>query len=204
MERLRPDILIVPECKDPAAWQHPMTDAPTSTAFIGVAGEKGLSALAYGDYTLHLADEIYEANLVRIAPLVVEGPVPFKLLAVWADNSTSRRPAIEALDHYRDWLAEGDVVVAGDFNDGPQWDKAGHPLRWSAMVESLAQLGLLRVSTGSSPTFYMNKNADTPYVVDHVFIPARWVVNSVEVGVLAVWTTRSDHMPVTIDVDIPA
>jgi exodeoxyribonuclease-3 len=195
--RLTPDILIAPECEDPARSAEPFLPEPTSSIFIGSPGAKGLTVLSYGDHTVELRADLYDSDLVRIAPIEVNGPYPCRLLAVWADNAKGRRPLLQAFDHYADWLTGGDVVVAGDFNDGPKWSGPGDS--WPATADRLAALGLVAAPLGPTPTFYMYRHVDKPYQVDHVFVPRHRGTGLTTVGDHLDWSPLSDHMPVTVD-----
>ena len=104
------------------------------------------------------------------------------------------------------------LVICGDFNSSPLWDKKGQAWNHSACVHSLRELGLISLyhhNTGEAggeekqPTFYMQRNLAKPYHIDYVFAHETALVDNFArsaVGKAADWLSLSDHMPITFDV----
>ncbi len=201
-----PDVAVLPE------FGRCPINAPQGRSLVGfgTAGRYGLAVAGWGDWTVRPADVPPIVGGV-VGAVDVDGPTPFRLIAVWSYLSgrppPSVNPVIEAVDTWRDWLADGPVIVAGDFNTGGAWPAGStHPsLDHFPIVERLAALGLrscfhafagLEQGVGEPPTFFDNQGGT--HCIDHVFAPAEWAVAGVEVGN----RDTSDHAPVIVDLDI--
>ena len=79
----------------------------------------------------------------------MSGRKAFHLLAVWDHNDRkeglNRRPGplLRALADSSEFCCGNDLVVAGDFNNNPQWDKPDGPNNMSRISEALMQRGLV-------------------------------------------------------------
>ena len=129
---LKPDVAVISECAEPARLEaHGLDYGAGRPLWIGDNPNKGLAVFAFNGYRLRIADD-YQATLRWIAPVRVEGPQSFNLLAVWAQNlsgGVSRKkqsgPFRRALSRYRDLLSDGPAFVAGDLNNNVIWDRPG-------------------------------------------------------------------------------
>lgn len=227
LARLAPDIAVLPEAGESSRIPEPLAFEATRTyEWIGNISYKGLGAMAFAPFEIELACQP-DRSLEWVLPLSVRGPIEFTLLAVWALNhrasSKATGPNREsqvtgALETYGRFFDERPVVVAGDLNDSAIWDKKRGPGSFATKVELLKQRGLrsayhevLGVPFGeeSVPTLYWrDRTADGPrYHIDYCFIPESWIPHtSVTVGGFEEWVAPkySDHVPLTIDVDLPA
>lgn len=226
LQSLRPDIAVVPECAAPDVVTKRLngTTLPTSCVWIGSNRNKGLGVFAFNDYVLALADTPVDETNPWFAPVKVQGPVSFNLVAVWCfhyRNDLKRRArenaVVVALDRYREFTASGDTVVAGDFNNHVRWDKTRNPpVNHSNSVAALDRLGLVsayhhhrRINQGeeTEPTHYWrDRRKDGPtYHIDYVFIPQAWLrgLRAVDVGCFEEWCGNglSDHVPMVVEVD---
>ncbi|HSY85447.1 MAG TPA: hypothetical protein VLA85_02670, partial [Verrucomicrobiae bacterium] len=122
--RLRPDVAVIAECAEPGrlAEQLKLPEVCGGPVWVGRNPHKGLAVFGFNGYRPHLAS-VHRPSLRYLAPVRVEGPVAFNLLAVWAQNFSAgiRRkrqpgPLRLGLSRYREFLAGGPAVVAGDFN----------------------------------------------------------------------------------------
>jgi endonuclease/exonuclease/phosphatase family metal-dependent hydrolase len=52
------------------------------------------------------------------------------------------------------------------------------------------------------PTFFLYRHEQRPYHIDYCFLPTAWLgrVRDVTVGGHGAWASKSDHMPLTVDV----
>ena len=148
---LRPDVAIICECAEPDRLRRQWTSSnrEADLVWVGANPNKGLAVLAFNEYSLHLADE-YDPSLRFIAPVRVDGPVSFNLVAIWAQNFSDgiRRkdqagPFRLALDRYQPFLTRGPCVVAGDFNNSVIWDKPDWPKNHADAVDILDGYGLV-------------------------------------------------------------
>ena len=222
---LRPDVAIVSECAAPALLSERLDLCRLAAApvWIGENPHKGLAVLAFNGYRATLSPA-YRPSLRFLAPVKIEGPVAFNLLAVWAQNVSRgiRRkrqpgPLRLALRRYRDFLAGGPCVVAGDFDNNVVWDRPGWRVNHAGAVARLARAGLVSAyheargeaqGLEATPTLYWRdrlKGGPT-YHIDYIFLPRRWLaaLRTVEVGSYEVWcgSGLSDHVPVTAQITL--
>ena len=197
LRSLKPDVAVLCECAKPeiVAERAGLSGLDNDSVWIGKNKHKGLAVFAYNGFRVTL-DPIYNACHHFVAPVRVDGPQQFNLLAVWAQNFsggiTRKRqpgPLRLALRRYRNFLTEGPCIVAGDLNNNLIWDKPGWLMNHSHTVEVLDEHGLGSVYhhvTGeafgeeSAPTIYWrDRTKDGPtYHLDYVFLPHRWLQKS--------------------------
>ena len=207
LETLRPDIVILQECSAPIK-------APDDRClWFGNRG-KGIGVLSLSEMRL-IVGPISPDIPDSVFPVIVDGPVPFHLLAVW----TQKRPSyigtlFEAVDRYKDFLRESPSVIVGDFNSHPRWDSDNPVQNHSAFVDLLErEFGIVSAYHNRSgysaeapeePTLYWRWNELKPFHIDYCFIPKAWLprLRSVEVGSFAEWSSQSDHRPLVTDIDI--
>jgi len=227
VDRFRPDVAIIPECAEEGILRRKagprMPDC--SMAWIGEDPNKGLGVFGFGSYSVSLAS-CYDDRLQLIAPVEVDGPHPFALLAVWAKNHRAKRQHPElgsipqpaaAAPLYRPWFSGRNLVVAGDFNHNVAWDRPRATIRNHANTisawESLGLRSCYHSFTGEAqgletiPTIYWrDRTEDGPtYHIDFAFLPDRWIraLRDLEIGTFQEWvaTKLSDHVPMLIDLD---
>jgi exodeoxyribonuclease-3 len=212
-----PDIAVIQEC---ARDDVEALGERGTFVWVGENPKKGLGIIARGDYRVR-RHRFYRAQIPVIAPVQVEGPLRFNLLAVWAchhkphsyDNGLG--PLRRALRDYRSFLGAEAAVVTGDFNNHVRWDKPGRLNNHQLAVDDLARLRLASAyhafhGAGQGgerhPTLYWrDRREDGPtYHIDYCFIPAAWTERLVEVriGSFAEWVGArlSDHVPLIIDI----
>lgn len=218
---LRPDIAVISECAEPARLKA--RGAPwleSEPVWVGTNPHKGLAVLAFNGYALRLCEQ-YHPSLRYVAPVHVEGPTPFNLLAVWAQNASAGSirkhqlgPLRRALTRYRGFLGGGDAIVAGDLNSNTIWDKPGWRINHSTKVRLLDErFGLVSAwhairgekhGAESVPTLYWrDRTKDGPtYHIDYVFLPSSRIGRArVEIGSFEAWCGLSDHVPIVVDLD---
>jgi exodeoxyribonuclease-3 len=223
LRSLRPDVAVISECAEPERLARKIKPRRLGAdpVWIGDNPDKGLAVLARKGYRLSLAED-YDPSLRFIAPIRVEGPAAFNLLAVWAQNfsgGVTRKdqpgPLRLGLDRYRRFLTDGPAVVAGDLNNNIFWDKPGWPINHADAVDILADYGLVSAyhetrgepqGAERTPTHYWrDRKKDGPtYHLDYIFVPREWIarVRELSVGRYAKWcgSGLSDHVPLAVDV----
>ena len=211
---LRPDILIVPECKKlseiPQSLFHP---APKSFLWFGDNPSKGLAVFCYGDYSLNLHPS-YDARFRWIVPLVISGATDFTLFAVWTlpveESKSYVRPLIDAYSHYKPLMQNSRFVWAGDFNANFIWDKPSRKFKFCDFVALLSEHDSHSVYHHQTDcrhgeevdnSFYQYHHADKGYHIDYVFATdsMRPHGSKITFGSYQDWSKRSDHMPVICD-----
>ncbi len=223
---LKPDVAVLSECASPERLAQRLgADAfDGEPVWIGANRDKGLAVLAFNGYRARLADEVYRRSLRFIAPVRIEGPISFNLLAVWAQNFSAgirrkRQPGplrLALTRDYRAFLGAGPAIVAGDFNNNIFWDKPGYLINHSHTVTLLDRYGLVSAyhhargeaqGAETEPTHYWrDRKKDGPtYHIDYVFLPRAWSagMREMSVGSFEDWcgARLSDHVPLVVDVD---
>jgi endonuclease/exonuclease/phosphatase family metal-dependent hydrolase len=177
---------------------------------VGQNDKKGLGVLTRG--SSEFPQEIYRSNFIYFIPVIYKG---IFTLGAWAFNGRAQRFGAEssgyfldALDHYGEQIRSSEkVIIAGDFNNGPQWDTPGHRNNFVGIDDALNKLGLFsayHVSKSedfgeeSYPTYFHQRNLDKPFHIDYIYSNLK-PIKSVEVGSFSDWSTFSDHVPVTAE-----
>ncbi len=213
LQRLAPDLAILPECASPEVI---VAKCPaftfTDAQWVGQSRHKGLGVFSFGDVRLTRA-RVYDSRYEVFLPLTVTGPRRFNLLAVWALNfhAPSERTMPDALHWYRSFLTRRDTLVAGDFNNSVLWDRPGKRTNFAGIARTLSALGLAsayHTVTGEpfgherQATLWFLKRPHQTYHIDYCFVPTTWVFRSlsVMVGYHEEWLRHSDHAPLLVSV----
>jgi exodeoxyribonuclease-3 len=224
LHALAPDVAIIPECGSLEILAHKAPGlAPTSAVWIGANPNKGLGVFSFGAYRL-VRDDAYDPSISYALPVRVTGPgeTAFHLVALWAHHGIAGRtmsttgPTLQALTAYESFLRARSSIVAGDFNNHVQWDKAGKAWNHANTVAAFERLGFvsayhqflgLEQGAEEHPTFYWRtRSIDGPtYHIDYVFMPRDRVshLRSMTIGSRDDWiaTGLSDHAPLILDFD---
>ena len=207
---LEPDVAIVQESEE-----LPEAYFPNAQYYwVGQNPKKGLGVLVFDREAS--VDPSFNDKLAFFLPINLQGGI--RLLATWAFNY--RAPgrfgadfdgsALNAFNHYHEWLRNGDVVVAGDFNNSVVWDKPRGKYNFSDIDSRLSQHGLVSayhshhaVNFGCEPkgTLFHTKKRDKPFYIDYIYIDKNKPLKSVSVGDYDEWIQLSDHVPVVVDVE---
>ena len=222
---LNPDIAIISECAAPEVLESRGLTPPGALIWTGDNPNKGLAVFAFGKTYLSCLPA-HDPRLRHILPIRVTGPLPFHLLAVWAQNASGGNtrkhqlgPLRRAVARYRDFIAKAPTLLAGDLNNNVFWDRPGWRINHAAMVENLARHGLTSAYhdiTGEAqgaetqPTLYWrDRTRDGPtYHIDYVFRPGAWAGagETLTIGGYDDWVGNglSDHVPLIWDMPLPA
>lgn len=209
LQALKPDIAVVQECES-----LPESFFPGATYhWVGKDQKKGLCVI---DFTCSSEiDQIYKENLAFFLPINLK-PGRQKLLATWAFNhrAASRYGGeyvgepLYAFSHYQNWLNDGDLIVAGDFNNSVVWDKPNGGNNFCDIERALSDTGLvsayheyfsMKFGQEDHATLYHTKSRDKPYHIDYVFLNRTKSLNDVSIGDYDTWIRLSDHMPVFVE-----
>jgi endonuclease/exonuclease/phosphatase family metal-dependent hydrolase len=207
MEALGADVITVQECGSRTEEQAE-SRGWTCRWQVG-RYRKGVAVLArLPDYRI----EVRERSEPCLVSTIISGPDGLRLRFVgfWAMTPTHNgedeypQQATRMIQQLPD---DGvDTVVAGDFNASSRNE---HHLK---NVDSLAVRGIVNAynsSHGMDPaapwhhaTSYHHRQPSRPYHMDYVFVPDRWLIESVEVGTFEEYVQRrlSDHVPVIVTV----
>jgi exonuclease III len=209
---LNPDVAVMPECSEKSVIA--LRRSGLNTLWVGSNPHKGLGVISRQDWVLR---SLPQPEQKWIAPVAVDAPTPFTLIAVWACVAGEKREeryigqVHQALMAHPEWFNGSPVVVAGDFNSNKIWDAHREVGNHSAVVKLLGDRGLVSAyhehfgepqGEESRRTLYMFRHEDKPYHIDYIFIPQEWAsrLKTVEVGAFETWSNLSDHCPVAVDV----
>jgi len=140
----------------------------------------------------------------------VSGPVSFTALGIWSQGPRYVDDVMRTLKAYDRVLRSGPAVVMGDLNSGANLNTRQSPSKGHMRIlAALADVGLVSayhrfhgVEHGSEahPTYRHQRNPAKPWHIDFCFVPLAWKVVGVEVPDGEEWTARSDHLPLSVDV----
>jgi len=218
---LRPDVAIVCECANPEIVRLKSKGRlPDSAVWVGKNPQKGLAVIGMGPWRVRL-DEGWDPSIRHVAPVHVDGPRPFRLLAVWAFNrgdnydESGRGPLARGLARFENFGDGAPLVVAGDFNNNAIWSNPKKPTHGHLVdVATLASCGLFSAyhhhrgaTQGEEPEptlYWRDRRVDGPaYHIDYIFAPEDWKqeLRSVEVGDFPSWVGSglSDHVPLVVE-----
>jgi exonuclease III len=210
------DISVIQECEDPAR--------STSEEYKAWAGNylwrgenknRGIGIFAKPHVKLKLAT-LDSGQLESFLPCWIDDSV--LLLAVWTRQANS--PTFQYIGQlwqyiraHRTTLASNTTVVIGDLNSNVRWDKWDRWWNHSDVVRELEDIGLQSAyhhchsqaqGAESNPTFYLQRKIEKAYHIDYIFVPSTWLAESVvEIGKAERWLATSDHMPLSLRVEIP-
>lgn len=216
---LAPDVAAVPEAGASALRDASLVWAPTDGALAGPRPELGL--FTFGDVRMR-AHPPHPADAG--SPLLaasVDGPLPFTVVAVCArpagDGHRHGRYAaalLDAIARHESLLRDGPAVVLGDFNTSAALDRARGRRDHLDVVDALRQVGLAsawhelagrRHGDEDRGTFHMYRWPHSPPLhLDYCFVPVAWLprIRTAWIGPPDPWLSRSDHLPLVIDVAI--
>lgn len=209
---LRPDIAVVAECAD-AAELHGLE----RIGWTGQNRSKGLGVFARPELNGSV-DPSWDPGREWFLPVRFDAD-RLDLLAVWAMNHRGGEGAKKgrthrALEHYAPFLARRRAIVIGDFNDNVRWDTGTYPAfaQTTALLGSAGYANVYYARTSQEPgsesigSLYLYRHADRPYLIDHAFIPEAWlpVVREFGLGAPEEWLDLSDHVPLVLELGVPA
>jgi endonuclease/exonuclease/phosphatase family metal-dependent hydrolase len=203
LDALEPDVAVVQEATSPA-------EESAHLLWFPAAGSRlGIQVRSRGDYRL---SRLPVADLPNcVVPIRVTGPTTFNLLAVWTWPAPSYvRALLNGLSAYSGLLQSRSVVVAGDFNGSPHFDKPGSRFKWASGFDALNEAGLVSayhhfhdvaVGAEAEGTHHFRRDASRPFHIDFCFVPRQWAVGGFTARVVhgSEWRSLSDHFPVLVD-----
>jgi endonuclease/exonuclease/phosphatase family metal-dependent hydrolase len=208
LERLRPDIAVLqevrPDCLKFAALEG-------NSFWIGDPGQKGLAAIAYNGWTLSEAS--FPASERWFLPLrATNGSTRVNVVAVWVDSAKDCvPPTLRAIEHLREFLADGPCVIAGDFNQSVHFDKGkGAGRRFASVLQLLESYGFGSVwhqtkgeahGEETEATLFWTWNKERRFHIDFAFASEAISVEDVSLGSFEQYVSGriSDHVPLVVD-----
>jgi len=214
---LHPDIAVIPECSQ-SCIENCTRDGFVGRWF-GANPRKGLGVLVAKP--LHIAHTGRPAGR-WVVPLTISGDSrDFRLIAVWTMPVPGSHvlsyigQLYKALVNHPSWFRGKAAMVCGDFNSNKFWDGHRAVGNHSAVVRFLQKRRLASAyhhfycepqGAETRPTYYFWHRKDRSYHIDYVFLPHHWAthIQSVMLGSHAAWSRLSDHVPLSVDLTLPA
>ena len=210
---LSPDVAVIPECSEKSTIA--LRQRGFNTLWFGSNPHKGLGVFCRKEWALRA---LPQPDQKWIAPVEVNTPTPFTLLAVWACAVGASRDnryigqVYQVLMAHPEWFNGSPVIVAGDFNSNKIWDAKREVGNHSGVVKLLDERRLVSAyhkhfgepqGGESRRTLYMFRHEDKRYHIDYLFIPRKWLpqLQRVAVGTYKQWSKLSDHCPVIVELD---
>jgi len=203
---LAPDIVFLQEC-DPARGGR-VAGVVSSRA---IKTRKGIALCAAHSCRCSARTLLDGSGRAAIAATVLR-PVRFTAIGVWAQATHYADDVIRTLHAHASVLRDTPTIVLGDFNSGTSLARFGTSSRHhQQLVAEFDALGLVsayhafhRVDHGyeSDATYFHQFNGAKPWHIDFCFVPRSWASRIVNVAVIDgdQWRTRSDHLPLVVDV----
>jgi endonuclease/exonuclease/phosphatase family metal-dependent hydrolase len=144
-----------------------------------------------------------------ILPVLVHGPTPFLLVAVWTQKTpTYEAVALGAVAACTAGAAGVPLIVAGDFNISPAvigqertaTDFFKRMRDEFGLVSAYHSYFAVEPGHETHPTYFHQRKESAPFHLDYVFLPDSWVhrITGVRVGSYSEWR-MSDHRPLIVD-----
>jgi hypothetical protein len=220
LRSLRPDLAVLSEAACPEILRSKMPELGNlPIVWVGDNPNKGLAVVSFGGHELELDSSYRETNRY-VAPIHIGGRNPFRLLAIWDHNDRkeglNKRPGplLRALQDSSEFCRHEHLILAGDFNNHPQWDKPNGPNNMSEIIRQLTDRDLISLYHHKSGlpfgserqwTYWYWRRQDKRYHIDYVFVPKAMLqrVRAFEIGTYEQWCLSglSDHAPLVAEFD---
>jgi hypothetical protein len=216
IEQLDADVAVV--CEGPRNSPRPTPTLLEPAVVWHAAGNLDHKQVAIGSSRFEL--EALEAREGQgqwaVATHLAGGP---DILGIWScppnpNRSSYASSVTDTLAAWADVLADGQMLVAGDFNVGFPVARDGQTRHAKHVVRTWEALGLVSVyhtffdvamGQESRPTFFDERRRQLGWHIDYILIPMQQLhrIRHVELGDYWEWVAsgRSDHVPLIIDLD---
>lgn len=203
---LSPDIVFLQEC-DPAR-RGCVAGVVCSRA---LKTRKGIALCAAHSCRCSARTLLAGSGRAAVAATVLR-PIRFTAIGVWAQATHYADDVICTLRANASVVRDTPAIVLGDFNSGTSLLRYGSSSRHhQRLVDEFEALGLVsayhafhRVGHGyeTDATYFHQFKAGKPWHIDFCFVPRSWASRIVNVAVIDgdQWRTRSDHLPLLVDV----
>ncbi|MCR4856835.1 MAG: endonuclease/exonuclease/phosphatase family protein [Bacteroidales bacterium] len=222
-----PDILIIPECESTDRLGLGLFSSPITGQYWfandnedGITNyNKGIGIFSYNGYQIKLLD-CFNGKFRYVIPVEVFNQTKhYIVFGIWAQQDKKQlclysEHILNAIEYYSSLLDADNVILAGDFNSGLQFDLENPRCKFREIVSFLAKKKIssayhtfFKENFGDEthPTHYFQYKNDRPFHIDYCFASASLIdkLTNVEVGTYEEWCSdknrRSDHTPLLID-----
>jgi exonuclease III len=201
--KYEPDVLIIQECE----YLAPGDFSNFESHWIGQNRKKGLAILT--KFQSKFESALHNEELFYFLPISSGDTL---IVGVWAFNSRAQKFGAnargfirEALEIYKPHIGNfKNVIVAGDFNNGPKWDRKGNQNNFSDINLELNNLGLRSAYHSFTEEYFGSERASTHFHkwdkakgfhIDYIYSNFDQI-NNVKVPDFDEWERISDHVPV--------
>lgn len=168
-----------------------------------------------GDLANHHAAQWGSSDIELFLPVKASNGV--QILGVWTKGSTNTEFSYigqfwKYLQTIKGHIRGKEQIICGDFNSNSVWDKKDRWWNHSDVVAELKELGLTSLyhlhsqennGEESQPTFFRNRKIEKGYHIDYFFTSTHLSTNSsIEVGGTQEWLEYSDHLPMTVSLQL--
>lgn len=229
IDKLNADILVIQECENPALSTVKYKDWAGEYLWVGESKNKGIGVFPKkGNSVSHLKfdGEFKITGLTSSSKTLTWSTsslrlfLPFSIneniqaLGVWTKGSDSEAFGYmgqfwKYLQIHRNDFKREKQLILGDFNSNKIWDKKDRWWNHSNVVAELEEIGLVSLyhhhfnedqGVESSPTLFLQRNAQKPYHIDYVFVSKDYLDSEIKIGQRERWLSLSDHMPIEIGI----
>lgn len=209
LERLRPDVAVVSECRPECLQYAGLTDR---SYWTGAPGQKGLAIITYNGW--EIASHGPQVAERWFAPVTLtRGGESLQLIGVWLnDGADYVQPTLKAWETLRPFVTASPTVLAGDFNQSVALDKdRGAGRRFADVLTKLQGECLTSAwhqhsgeahGVESQATLYWRWQQASPFHIDYVFYPERALkLEALSIGSYEQYVAGriSDHVPIVAD-----
>ncbi|MFO1388835.1 endonuclease/exonuclease/phosphatase family protein [Cellvibrio sp.] len=229
LDDLNADILVIQECENPEISNEDYKKWAGTYLWAGKNKNKGIGVFARNEHKLMMLDWAGEfrfkiegvnhrslnwqsEQLESFLPCMIDNRIP--LLAVWTKQVPSKSFSYIGqlwiyLQIHKAKLDHPNQIICGDFNSNKMWDEEDRLWNHSDVVAELKNMGLeslYHTKTGEAqgretrPTFFLHRNREKPYHIDHVYIRSDKIQNStLKFNNADIWLKYSDHLPIEFE-----
>ncbi|WP_422004417.1 endonuclease/exonuclease/phosphatase family protein [Roseivirga pacifica] len=208
------DIYVIQECEDPTRTNDKKYNAWSDNhLWVGDSKNKGLGIFAKSDIKLQLLDwsnNFRDHSVKHFLPCSVNDK--YQLLGVWTHHNNS--PNFGYMGQFWKYLQTNleyfdNPIIAGDFNSNAIWDQWDRCWNHSDVVNTLKQKEIESIyhllsgekqGSETTPTFWLQKNAEKPYHIDYFFLSKEFQKpKTFRIEERSDWIEFSNHVPLILE-----
>lgn len=211
---LAPDIAVASEARQSCL--SALNNDASSFVWAGKTASKGVAIVAFHGWKLTKIElEVSDDWFVPV--VATKGDLTIQIIGVWVKRADDGyvKPTLRALRTLGEFIAASPTFILGDFNQSVRFDKGRGPgRRFQDVIAAFDELQMQsswHANSGEAhgvegaPTLHWKWQANSSYHVDYGFVPNSLIsATKVSVGKYEdyVATKLSDHVPLTIDIDL--
>jgi endonuclease/exonuclease/phosphatase family metal-dependent hydrolase len=205
----RPDVVFLQECQ-------PVGRSASSAGIYGrrLRPRKGVAMVVAGSASSCSALRRRPRSGRASLAVVIDRPLPFVALGIWAQAPDYVGDVLCTLRSHAALLRSRPAVVFGDFNSGTSLsDSRALSAQHRRLLDALHALNLVSAyhafqaadhGCETHATYFHQFDARKRWHIDFCFVHESWASKLANVMVIdgRAWRTRSDHLPLLVDIDL--